>query len=196
MSTPKPALNYQRILRECPRAESSGRPGPPRETQCGGPDPRGRRKVPAGRDTAGRDREGPEGGRWVSRGLPAQRGREESAPPNGPDPRDSPDSRPQPESGSGIHPRRLRLQTRGLDAGAGPAPGGEDTAPSTADTARPAPAARRLRRLRRPAWTGPFSGAVRGGRASPPRRREPKLEGEPTSQILWPGLRHSKNILC
>ena len=92
--------------------------------------------------------------------------------------------------------KTLRLQTRGLDAGAGPAPGGEDTAPSAADTARPAPAARRLRRLRRPAWTGPFSGAVRGGRASPPRRREPKLEGEPTSQILWLGLRHSKNIIC
>ena len=92
MSTPKPALNYQRIFRKCPRAESSGRPIQPRETQRGGPDPRGRREVPAGRDTAGRDRERDlRGARWVSRGLPAQRGQEESAPPNGPDPRDSPD---------------------------------------------------------------------------------------------------------
>ena len=38
--------------------------------------------------------------------------------------------------------KTLRLQTRGLDTGAGPAPGGEGTAPSTADTAWPAPAVR------------------------------------------------------
>ena len=35
--------------------------------------------------------------------------------------------------------KTLRLQMRGLGAGAGPAPGGEGRAPSTADTAWPAP---------------------------------------------------------
>ena len=137
------------------------------------------------------------GCRWVSRGLPALRGQEESAPPNGPDPRDSPDSRPHPESGSGI-PRRRRCACK-LAVWA------------------PEPGQLRVAKARRPPRLTPLGRppplATSGACAALPGRAhfqalwgegeqvrrgaaEPKLEGEPTSQILWLGLRHSKNILC
>lgn len=150
---PHPALNYPRILRECNRTEFSlSRPGKPSAA------------VPTLRDLRG-----------VPVGVPrpprtTRPGRERASEPPGPPGLTRLAATP--GKWKRYSPAKtLRLQTRGLGAGAGPAPGGEGTAPSTADTAWPAPAARHLRRLRRLVWTGPFSGAVRGGRASPPRRR-------------------------
>lgn len=93
-----------------------------------------------------RDLRGP-----VSRGLPAQRGREESAS-NGPDPRDS----LRLAATAGERKRYSPAKTAppiAADWTREPGQPGRrrQMAPSTADTARPAPAAGRLRRLRRPA---------------------------------------------
>lgn len=122
---------------KCPRAESSGRPGPPGKPVTGGPDPRGRRKVPTGRDTAGRDREGPEGPVGVPRPPRTTRPGRERASRTARTPAHRPHG----------HSRRrkryspagnLRLKRADWTREPEPAPGGEDTAPS-ADTARPAP---------------------------------------------------------
>lgn len=96
--------------RECPRAGSSGRLQRPGNTQRSGPNPPGGREVPAGWHTVGRASLGPEGGQ-VS--VPQ--------PPLTPRPRRARSSeRPgpprltrlaaTPESGSGIHRRRLCTQ--------------------------------------------------------------------------------------
>ena len=157
--------------RECPRAGSSGRLQRPGNTQRSGPNPPGGREVPAGWHTAGRASWGPEGGQ-VSVPRPPltpqprrQRSSERPGPPRLTRLAATPGERKRYSPAKTLHPK-----AGGQGAGAGTAPGGEGSAPSTPDPARPTPTARRPMRMRRPAWTGPFSGAVEGGRASPRRR--------------------------